>query len=118
MQTCNIQIKSRSEAEIKGFNLSGGKINRFYNKHISLNNLTHSKLINLEINFDKSLENALNPDNVDQFFLLIMGMVIFCKSGGKINRFYNKHISLNNLFQIKSSKFKCRCSFINISLHT
>lgn len=42
-------------------------------------NSTHSKLINLEINFDKSLENALNPDNVDQFFLLIMGMVIFCK---------------------------------------
>jgi hypothetical protein len=42
-------------------------------------NSTHSKLINLEINFNKSLENALNPDNVDQFFLLIMGMVIFCK---------------------------------------
>jgi hypothetical protein len=36
----------------------------------------------------------------------------FNLSGGKINRFYNKHISLNNLFQIKSSKFKCRCSFI------
>jgi hypothetical protein len=42
-------------------------------------NSTHSKLINLEINFNKSLENALNPDNVDKFFLLIMGMVIFCK---------------------------------------
>lgn len=42
-------------------------------------NSTHSKLINLEINFNKSLENALNPGNVDQFFLLIMGMVIFCK---------------------------------------
>ena len=42
-------------------------------------NSTHSKLINLEINFNKILENALNPDNVDKFFLLIMGMVIFCK---------------------------------------